>query len=270
MRTRLGVVLAAILTGSSAPAQPPAFDVVSIKPSTASSPRTGPTIRAQPQRLVATRTTIRNLILYAFPTEGRAVLGGPDWIGTDSYDVQATTVKPATIDEIRAMVRAMLADRLRLVASTQIVERDAYEMVVARRVPGALRRIDRDCKAERLKPLPTNLDTIETVESNGAIVCHGSTRPGGGWRSGGSSMDEFANWLWTVDRAGRMVVNKTGLEGYYTFSIRYATPERRIRTGDDAPPLLIAIEEQLGIKLVPKKLPVEVVVIENIERPTSN
>jgi uncharacterized protein (TIGR03435 family) len=67
-----------------------------------------------------------------------------------------------------------------------------------------------------------------------------------------------------------MIVNKTGLEGYYTFSIRYATPTRRIRTGDDAPPLLIAIEEQLGIKLVPKKLPFEVVVIERIERPTSN
>jgi uncharacterized protein (TIGR03435 family) len=167
------------------------------------------------------------------------------------------------------MVRAMLADRLRLVASTKIVERDAYEMVLARRVPGALRRIDRDCEVERLKPPPADLDAIETVASNGAPICTGMPLPEGGWRSGGRSMDEFAGWLWTPERAGRMVVNRTGL-GYYTFSIRYATPERRIRTGDDAPPLLVAIEEQLGIKLVPKKLPVEVVVIESIERPTSD
>jgi uncharacterized protein (TIGR03435 family) len=270
MRTRLGFVLAAFLVIPTF-AQGPVFDVVSIKPSAPNSQSFG--MRAEPGRLVATRTTIRSLILYAYPTEGRAVLGGPDWVGTDFYDVQATTGRPATVDELRAMVRTMLSDRLRLVVSTQKVERDAYDMVLARKVPGALRRIDRDCEAERLKPPPADVEAIETVASNGALVCRRSALPGGGgWRSGGSSMDELAGWLWAPepDGTGRMVINKTGLQGYYTFSVRYASPERRIRTGDDAPPLLIAIEEQLGIKLVPKKLPVEVVVIESIERPTSN
>jgi uncharacterized protein (TIGR03435 family) len=71
------------------------------------------------------------------------------------------------------------------------------------------------------------------------------------------------------DATGRIVIDKTGLTGYYDVDLKW-TPDEDLANGGSGPSLFTALEEQLGLKLVSKKAPVDVVVVDHIERPSEN
>jgi uncharacterized protein (TIGR03435 family) len=143
-----------------------------------------------------------------------------------------------------------------------------------------LRQIDADCDvlfdAVRLKK--QSLDSIPR-SSNGVLVCatdSGFSQSAAGrsttLRSGGSRTIELASRLSAV--VGRPVVDKTGLDGFFEYTLRFATsaPDNSNIARDPASPpaLMIAIEEQVGLKLVPSRDPVAVFVVDRLERPTTD
>jgi bla regulator protein BlaR1 len=85
----------------------------------------------------------------------------------------------------------------------------------------------------------------------------------------GVTLDEFVHS--PLMRTGkRLVADQTGLKGTYDFTLKWAPDLAGQESGADAPSLFTAIQEQLGLKLVPSKAPVEVIVIDHIERPSEN
>jgi uncharacterized protein (TIGR03435 family) len=219
-----------------------------------------------------------DLVQAAFLLQDYQLEGLPAWTRNERYDVVAkldarlaSLNQPDGFSPIWSLaLRALVVDRFQLQSHREVRQRPVYALTVARegRVGPNLKRTEFDCDALREQtvaaarsggtPPPTN--TPQRVRcgmrsSNGQVLY------------GGSSFDEFRAFL---SRAvGRAVVDRTGLEGKWDFTLTYAT-EAQLRSGQptDAPDLFTALVEQLGLKLESATGPVEMLVVDRMERPT--
>lgn len=215
------------------------------------------------------------------PVSPRDIVGGPDWLWSERYDV---TVKPpesltrAQLAETMPMMwRAMFADRMKLVAHIEQREKDAFALVLARSDgrlgpelrPSTLDCTPRDPTATPPAPPPTGPPSLQERQNR----C-GLSMSGGLVVSGGVTLDQLARSL--GGRAGGEVENRTSLEGFYSvklsFSLQRAAggPPDANAAFDDAPDFFTALQEQLGLKLERGKKVTPVFVIDHIERPSAN
>lgn len=250
------------------------FSAASIKPAVPGTIRgSGPRVERPSGRFTMRNSPMRGAILFAHPVDGAEIVRAPDWVNRQRYDIDAVPPGPASQEQVRAMVRGMLADRLKLLVRKEVEIREVFAMVVAR--PGSLgsslRRAENDCEAAQARAAETGKPMPLTLATNGAPLC--VTMPletGDGWRAGGVTMDFFAGYLSGQGRAGRRVVNKTGLPGSYEFTLQFSSPARALQNSGGAPVLFTALQEQLGLKLVDDRVQVEVLAIDRIEEPTEN
>ena len=250
MRALFVIVFAAHLA-----AQQPAFEVVSVRPN--KSGPGGAFIRREPGgAFAAGNVTVRDLLLYAYRVPRYRMVGGPDWMGGDRFDIQARAGREFAaasggVSEDRLMLRSLLADRFRLAAQYETREMPIYTLVLARsdgRLGPQLRRSSIDCATA--KP-----------------PCGGSGGPG--TMSGrGMAISAFPDAL--SGQVQRLVVDRTGLTGLWDLELTFA-PEGAPTAGatpDTRPSVFTALQEQLGLKLEPATGPVEVLVIDRVERPS--
>ena len=243
------VALSAIVTGIAAQA-PIAFDAVSIKPNR--SGETGGTSRATPGRYQGTNVTLMRLINLAYrPVQ--EFEGGPDWINTEHFDVDATAEGTPTQAQMLAMLRAMLAERFALQVRQETRERPVYALALARRdgKAGALLKRADDA------PCPGGPGTCGVSLGDGTLNSRSIT------------MARLAGELSFV---GRKVIDRTGLDGAFDVNLRWTPDAPGAAPGTDGnlPSIFTALQEQLGLKLEPTTGPVDVVVIVRAERPTAN
>jgi uncharacterized protein (TIGR03435 family) len=181
------------------------------------------------------------------------VSGLPDWARRENYDIVAK-VDADTAErwkklspqergkEELPMMKSILADRCQFKAHQEIKELPVYDLVIA---GGGL----------KMKEAPANETPTETMS--------------------GDQMTVHAMAIYTIVLAfpytvGRVIVDKTGLgDKKFDFELKW-TPNDRPSADDVAPSLLTALEEQLGLKLVPARGPVETLIIEHLERPSPN
>ena len=245
-------VLAALLTLTAATViaqSATSFEVVSIKRASAIE-HGGGSSRLQPGgRFVMTNGPVGVLLGWAYGTPPNGeILGAPDWVTYDNYDVEARADRDITRTELAPLMRGLLADRFKLRAHVETRVRQLYELRLARtdrRLGPAMRPSTTDCESRQ--------DACSTHGGlgTGEIV------------SNGISMTTLATWLPAL--VGRPVIDKTELRGYYEVSLKYS-----MATADDAPVLPTALREQLGLMLQPVDAPTDVLVIDHIERPTGN
>jgi len=255
-RVALGSIVAATLAACAtlhAQAPGPTFDVVSIKPS---APETGPNFTANivTQRpdggLTTLRTPVSTLIARAYPGMSRPdMIGLPDW-AREFYDVHATSSRSvATADDRAAMMRAMLADRFRLLVHTERRDVPSFDLTLARNdgaVGPGLTPVHVDCEAA---PEPDTRQPCTFVTGlTGA--------------KGEATMETLASRLRGL--AGRVVVNKTGLPGTYRVNLTFDS------ASDAGLSVFTAVREQLGLKLESSRTERDVLVIDRLERPTEN
>jgi uncharacterized protein (TIGR03435 family) len=227
-------------------------------------------------QIVMTNMTVRTIIGRAYPSRGSTqVLGLPSWTENEHYDVIVKANRPVSPDEQQEMWRALLADRMKLQAHYEPREEASFDLVFAR----ADRRLGPSMKPSTCTPPPapapgTSPPPPPARPPSGADVmarCSGFLWMGNNIFAPRTTIGAFANML--RSGAGRIVVDKTGLEGFYDIEFSYADP--RPRTSDapgdpaNAPDFFTAVQE-LGFKLEPSKTQVEVVVIDRVERPTEN
>jgi uncharacterized protein (TIGR03435 family) len=265
-----------------APATLPAFDEISIRPN-ASAGRGGRGGQMQPGRFVAQNLTLRTIIRRAFGGGGRApgntldlfesqVAGGPDWLDRDKFDIVATAAAAAQAPEMRLMLQRMLADRFELAAHWETRELPVYLLTRARgdgRLGAGLTPIsDEECAAARgrggLMPPPAGTPAQR-------LPC-GAIQFGPGQLSGRAPIDWLASTLTNVPVVtgiDRMVLDRTGMSGTFGFALTFAAAAS-ISPDPDRPELLTALQEQLGLTLEPARAPVDVVVIDRVERPQPN
>lgn len=235
----------------------PGFEVATIKPSNPDTPGQSILVgRGGSNLFTTTNTTLSDLITFAYGIHVRQVTGGPGWLETEKYDI---TAKPdqagiPNATQVRTMIQKLLAERFQLAFHRDKKELSAFTITVAKTGP--------------------KLTKSET----------GGNLPGFGGRGPGSiivqnsTMEEFAGFL-QARILDRPVVDQTGLAGKFTFTLSWR-PDQLAAPGPNAPPLpadlesrsdlYTAIQEQLGLKLEATKAPVEVFVIDRVEKPSEN
>jgi uncharacterized protein (TIGR03435 family) len=188
--------------------------------------------------LTVVNQPLRNLITYAYDVRGFQLSGAPGWIETDRFDVLAKTQEgPASA---RERVRALLAERFGLTVHHETKEQTVYFLTLAK--GGPRMKISADAGPQR-----------------------GIYRGGSGQAQGFAATTEMlAREL--AGMTGRAVIDRTSLTGKYDWTLEWAPDP------DDAtrPSLFTAIQEQLGVKLETAKGPVDMVVIDHVNRPSEN
>ena len=203
------------------------------------------------------------LIRQAYPTKIDEFIGAPAWVMSDRFDVDARAAFVPTVEQERLMLRALLADCFKLAAHYETHERPIYHLVIARpdgRVGPQLRRIDIDCATFKQ---PTAASGQPAPPADEPRPCTHRMRGGTTLSivSGGRTMQYFADPI--SGYAERPVLDKTDLTGYYAFRLEFGG-------GNDDLSIFTALQEQLGLKLEPARGPLDVLVIDHIERPTEN
>jgi uncharacterized protein (TIGR03435 family) len=241
-----------------------AFDVVSIRLNTSGArgggggPRPGGAYNL-------TNVPTRTLISIAYGIPGGRVLGGPGWLTTDRYDIVARGKDSPTGEEASQMLQAMLRDRFQLVAHVEQRDLPAYTLTLARpdgRLGPGMRRSAIDCRDPEARK-----KAYAAAAPNSRIVC-GLQTSAGMFTGGGVRLADLIVIL--TSASGRPVLDKTGLSGDFDVDLKW-TPTL---AGDAAPPdvvsIFTAVQEQLGLKLESATAPLDVVVIDRIERPSEN
>lgn len=263
----------------------PAFDAISIRQNTSTGRGGRSGGQMQPGRFVVQNATLRTIIRRAYGADGRAlgnmldlfaqqVAGGPAWIDQDKFDVVATTAGPVEPPQMRLMVQRMLAERFTLVAHWETRELPVYVLTKARADgqagPGLTPTSDEECAAARGTGMPP---TPPPPGQPGPPPPCGAIQFGPGQLiARGAPMEWLAASLTNipvVTGIDRMVLDRTGITGNYGFTLKFATAGAP-NADPDRPALTTALEEQLGLKLEASREPVDVLVIDSVERPDAN
>jgi uncharacterized protein (TIGR03435 family) len=258
----MAVALASSTWGQSpgSPGSRLAFDVISVKPN--ASGEVGGTSRAQPGRYQGINVTLKRVISLAYlPVQ--EFVGGPDWINTAHFDIEARSDSSPTPDQMREMLRTMLADRFKLVVHRETKETPVYALTLARRdarLGPRLRPRNSEC------PPP---DSAAPPLSAQPVGPRCGFKLGNGAMSGqGATMGRLASELSFV---GRQVIDRTSLTGAFDLDLEWTPDSPGAAASPDAgPSIFTAIQEQLGLKLEPSTAPLDVIVIDSAERPVEN
>ena len=258
-RVAIGLLTAAALFAQMPARIPPAlqFEVASLKPSTGQMQGGG--IRPAPggQKYDAVNCSIKTMITVAYRIKADQIIGGPDWLNSDRYDMQAKAEKPSSPDELHIMLMNMLVERLNLKFHREKKEMPMYALTVD--------------TEPRLTPheAPNAGDVWIDVSANMLQVKMKATY---------APIDYFAFRL--SDFMDRPVVDMTGLHGGYDFNLAFTrdlppgfsegTKINGVEIDTSGPTIYAAVKQQLGLGLKAQRGPVDVIVIDHADKPTEN
>jgi len=241
---------------SQAEATPPAFEAASVKPNRAG---TGKTRSIEAGRITYLNTTLGEFISMAYGVKHYQV-SGADWIvnfgSSDRYDVVATAGMQISAEEVKRMLRPLLAERFHLALHRETRELPVFALVVAK-------------GGHKLKQ----------PEDRGGEVSM-SLDSDGGFSYKNWSMKSFADWLTGLPSVARPVIDRTGLKDRYSFSANLfnfptgaSADEIKVgmRSSDASDAIFSTLPNQLGLKLEPQKAPIEILVVDHADKvPTEN
>jgi uncharacterized protein (TIGR03435 family) len=268
---------------SSAPSSAYEYEVATIFPSKPGGNAVG--LLPSPNGLIARNATLQMLVTAAYGVQNYQVSGGPSWFTSDRYDIDAK-MQASVADALQKltpaqrtiarqqMLQALLADRFKLSIRRATSELPVYSLVISK-------------NGSRIKPANSGdayLDGLRDREghargagatmigvNNGALTLTGQAVP-------------IANLIKLLaPYVDRPIVDKTGLTGNFDFYLQFTANQGSLQAsgGDgssgappssdtNAPYLLTAVQEQLGLKLESSRGPVEMIVIDRVEKPSGN
>ena len=274
----------AAVGGQQPPSPPhgPAFEVASVKAN--QSGGLGIQVNTPgPDRFTATNIPLRDLIRFAYDVQDVRLVGGPDWIRSERFDIVAKAEQPFPAwgtdgppMALLLMVRTLLLERFGLVVHQETRDLPVFALVVARddRKFGpeiAPSKLDCESQAQAGRGGPPPVPATPDQPTCGMRIAPGRMV------MGGTPMSQFATVL--SNFVQRVVLDRTQLAGAFDFRLSW-TPDR-IPQGapppgapplppvdPNGPSLFAALQEQLGLKLESTRAPLEVLVIDRVERPT--
>jgi len=258
-------------------AKPLAFDAISIKPDSGGTHFTGQIVNGEaiissqsmfrntPDGINYANVTAKALIATAYNIKGDQISGGPDWVGSAGFDIQAkvTSFDPPdshqlTKDQRSQMLQSLLADRFKLAIHYETKEAPVYELTIAKGGP----------KLHEAKPgdtYPNGPKGPDGISHAGMIMFNGP----GQFTAQAVPTSNIADFL--APTLHQQVIDKTGLTGKYDFTLQF-TPDNipADSPNADGPTIFTAVQEQLGLKLESTKGPVKTLVIDHIDPPSDN
>ena len=236
---------------------PAVFEVATIKPSEPGRP--GKLFTVKGRQVITINTSASDLISFAYGVHARQISGAPAWVESDKYDVTGQPQGEGLPNErqLKAMVQKLLEDRFSLAVHREARPLPVYALVVGETGP-------------KLTKNDTNPNGLPSLMFRGL-----GTLP-----AQNASMADLANVMQAAV-LDRPVVDRTGITGRFDFTLTWTPDDSQFgglgvrvpppSTAADAPPgLFTAIQEQLGLKLESTKAPVDVLVVDRVERPSEN
>ena len=284
LKTRISAAilsLAAIITVSvyaQTPAARPQVEVAAIRRSAPGAGDLG-NIHISPGRFETHNMTVRKLMYIAYKVKADRILGGPGWLSSDTYDINATA-EDMTGNNFPLMLQTLLEERFGLKLHPEIKEAPVYDLALAKDGP----------KIQPTKPgtcVPLDLSKDRPAQLPNQQRCSTWLNTRAGYRNGiGISMTDpvgvgFQSLTGQLSLVlNKSVIDKTGLPGLYDVHLEW-TPEevtanqpadaaQPAPTADTPPSIFVAVREQLGLELKPSRGPVTVLVIDSIEKPSEN
>jgi uncharacterized protein (TIGR03435 family) len=252
---------------------PPDFDVISVKVNKSGG---GIRIMNTPDGFLATNVPLKFVIGSAYAVRDDLISGVSGWADSGRYDITAKvaaadvpTLKKLTAGQRAAMLQPLLTDRFKLKAHYETKTLPVYELVLS----------NRGSKLHQAVPGDTYPNGIKGPDGSGA---RGMMMMSGKITAQAVPIASLINVL--SRQLQRTVVDKTGLTGKYDFILQWAPEQGEgtvLAAGLDAktpqpasdssgPSIFTALEEQLGLKLVPAMGPVKIVIVDHIEKPSEN
>jgi uncharacterized protein (TIGR03435 family) len=217
------------------------FEVASVK-----SYHNGPSPHTYPRlhngSFSAENAFLKTLLVIAYGLIDQRIFG-PEWLDVEKHDITAKAPAGIADDQVMPLLQALLKDRFQLQSHLETREMAAYDMLVAK-------------SGAKLTPFDPAHPPGQPRFAGGSMVVGVGT----------------AAQIAALARAGRPVVDKTGLEGRFSWSVSYTPFSSDASAAAIGPPdILAAVQEQLGLRLEPKKESLQVLVIDNFERvPSEN
>lgn len=285
LRLRWGLVFAAmaLATVAVSQAQPPAvrpgFDVASVKPT--ASPDGQSLLQAVPGRLRMTNLALRRLILNAYGLQDYQLAGDPSWASSEHYDIQATTAGNTSVQQMEGpMLQVLLEDRFKLTLHRETRQLPAFELAIGK--GGAKLPLSKEgsCTPYSVDSPPPAAAAPGQPNRNFCglhLTVEGLNRILDGKGVTMAALAATLSRTYTSD-LGRIVIDRTGLPGIFDVHLKWALDPVTGPTSPGAAPnpdlagpsLFTALQDQLGLRLESSKGPVEVLVIDHIERPSAN
>jgi uncharacterized protein (TIGR03435 family) len=254
----------------------PSFDVASIK-SNASGDLRGSMRMLPGGHIEARNRTARLLVQNAYHLQDFQVVGGPAWFQEARFDISAKSAGDVPRIELELMMRRLLTERFKLSAHVETRTLPTYVLRLARpdgRLGPAIHAATNECVAAKrgaAPPPPPGANSANEPSFCGFRVYEGKML------AGGVDVPSLAEEL--TGYAHRPIIDETGLNGVFDFTLDWTpdgggnTPGPAPQSADNnttLPSFFTALREQLGLKLEPAKGPIEVLVIDRIEKPTED
>src|SRR5579871_1142511 len=260
LRIFIGMLMVIGLHAQESPATPagPKFEVASLKPSAPGGRGGG--IRPQGgERYVATNAPLGMMITVAWRLKNEQVIGGPDWLNTAGFDMNAKAEKTASVEELHRMLQNLLAERFKLQFHWEKKELPIYALTVDKGGP-------------QMQPHEAATAGRPWIDRHNPRFWH---------RIGHGNFAPMEYFAWRLGQLlDRPVVDMTNLKGGYDFDLSFTRelPPGISETAQvngqqidtSGPSIFAALQKQLGLKLERQKGPVEIMVIDHVVRPSEN
>ena len=220
----------------------PTFEVAAIKPSTATDNHSSS--HSNNGRITMDNLTLKQIIVNAYRIQNHQFVG-PAWLENERYNINAKADAKVEYAELMAMLQNLLAERFKLVVHHESKSVPGYALVVSK---GGLK--------------------VKPVEGEGSSMNSNNTK----LTATHVNTDRISKYVSSV--LGQPVLDETGVKDSFSFVLEYADPrpgrEEKSDSGATLPTIFTALNEQLGLKLETRKVPIDIVVVDHIERPTEN
>jgi uncharacterized protein (TIGR03435 family) len=235
-------VAVVVLAQAPSPEKRVEFEVASIRPAVQDGDHDSDTDKGF---LRTHNLTLKRLIANAYEIDIQQVLGGPNWLDSDSYDITAkipAEFAEQTREKVPQMLQSLLADRFQLTIHREPRQISGYALVVEKKGP-------------KLEPAK--------ADANGSNIHRNNTH----LSAQNVTMEAFAKHLSRNRDIGELVIDKTGLTGAFDFEMDWAAvaPDPT----DDRPAIFAAMQP-LGLRLEPAKVPIMAVVVDRAAKPAGN
>jgi uncharacterized protein (TIGR03435 family) len=196
-----------------------------------------------------------NVIGNAYGIHRYQLVGAPEWIDSDSYDIEAKAEGNPTRQQVMRMLQALLEDRLKLKVRREVRELPIFTLIVAKAqlLPGFQ---EGSCASQ---------DSNSQVKDGTAVSCNDDVTRQGKWDAPMIDMRQVCDDL--TNFVGRKVVGKTGLTGLFSIHLQFSMDPL---SADATHPTIFSALQEIGLRLESNKGPVEALVIDHVEKPSEN
>jgi len=235
----------------------PSFDVATIKPSDPNMQGKG--FRTNGRTFTTRGTTLNDLIEFAYDVHAKQIVGGPDWMDKDKFDLQGTTDTEGdpSYEQTKSMLRKLIVDRFKMTFHNEKKVLSVYVLTVESGGPRNVTKSESTAPGFSIPIMPTPGGIMMVMRN--------------------ATMTNFAVFGLQGAVLDRPVLDQTGLTDRLDFSVKWMPDDSQFgghmkvpESDSPLPGLFTAMHEQLGLKLEATKAPADVMAIDRVEKPSAN